>query len=344
MSCLGTEIIEELVLLGVTHFCISPGSRSTPLTQAIALHPDAQSYIFIDERSASFFALGIGKATGTAAAVITTSGTAISNGFPALIEADQSSIRLLFVSADRPPELRSSGSNQTIDQVKLFSDHVRSFLEIAPQCPEIDPTTVEEKVSSTVFKCSHAENKGPVHINILFREPFALPSSIHAARTEPHIAWNTARQRLSHTQELQLKELLFKSQETLLLIGELSSPSDRIAALELAHKLNCTTICDVSSGLSLFPIPNKLPAANILFEHPTLSSVIHFDLVIHLGGNTVAKDLPSKLKYSNYVHIDPRPKTISSTSLSKTRWLAPLRAVSEATSLSASPSSKSNLT
>jgi len=105
-------IVEELVRNHVDYFCISPGSRSTPLTVAAARHPRAKTILCFDERGAAFHALGYGRATGRAAAVICTSGTAAANYYPAIIEAAVDQVPLLVLTADRPPELRQTGANQ----------------------------------------------------------------------------------------------------------------------------------------------------------------------------------------------------------------------------------------
>ena len=136
-TALATVLVDELLRCGMREAVLAPGSRSTPL--ALALYElEAEGrvrlHVRIDERSAGFLALGLAKASGTPVPVVTTSGTAAANLHPAAIEADQSGVPLLLLTADRPPELRSTGANQTIDQVKLFGDSVRLFAEVgAPE-------------------------------------------------------------------------------------------------------------------------------------------------------------------------------------------------------------------
>ena len=115
MSRLAQVAINQLVEWGIVDFCICPGSRSTPLTLAVARHPKANSHIFHDERSATFCALGFGKPE-KYAVLITTSGTAVANAMPAVVEANMAGIPPLLMTADRPPELRFTNANQTIDQ------------------------------------------------------------------------------------------------------------------------------------------------------------------------------------------------------------------------------------
>ena len=130
-------IVETLVRSGVDLAVVSPGSRSTPLTMALAAHPRIEAVPVLDERSAAFFALGAAKRTGRPSVLVCTSGTAAANYLPAVIEAYESATPLLVITADRPPEMRDCASGQTIDQLKLFGSFARFFHEFA--VPE--PTT-----------------------------------------------------------------------------------------------------------------------------------------------------------------------------------------------------------
>ena len=125
----GRIVVDELARCGLRWAVIAPGSRSTPLALATADHPDVADLSVIDERSAAFVALGLAKATGRPAAVITTSGTAATNLLPAVTEADRSAIPLLLLTADRPARLRDAGDSQATDQVKLFGARARWFYE-----------------------------------------------------------------------------------------------------------------------------------------------------------------------------------------------------------------------
>ena len=167
----GEWLVEELVRNDCTTFCISPGSRSTPLTLAIARHPQAQSHLGIDERGAAYFALGHARATGHPAVFICTSGTAVANALPAVIEASVEHLPLLVLSADRPPELQDTGANQTIDQTRLFGSHVRWFFDPGCPGPEFPPEALLSMVDQAVHRARHPV-PGPVHLNLPFREPF----------------------------------------------------------------------------------------------------------------------------------------------------------------------------
>ena len=115
-------IVETLHRCGMSMAVICPGSRSTPLTVAFANHPEIDTIPILDERSAAFFALGRAKKTGLPTALVCTSGTAGANFYPAVIEAKQSCIPLIILTADRPPELRHCHAGQTIDQIKLYGN------------------------------------------------------------------------------------------------------------------------------------------------------------------------------------------------------------------------------
>src|SRR5687768_8931889 len=125
-------VIDQLTSLGCELFAIAPGSRSTPLVVAAAEHARTRTVVCHDERSLGFFALGYAKGAHQPAAVIVTSGTAVANLFPAVVEASMDEVPLIVLSADRPAELRGSGANQTIDQVKIFGDYARYFVDLPP--------------------------------------------------------------------------------------------------------------------------------------------------------------------------------------------------------------------
>ena len=170
-TALATVLVDELVRGGVREAVLAPGSRSAPL--ALALHAaDAAGrlrlHVRIDERSAGFLALGLAKASGTPVPVVTTSGTAVLNLHPAVAEARQSGVALLLLTADRPPELRGTGANQTVDQVKAFGDDVVEFFEVgAPTARAGDAAYWRSLACRALASAQH----GPVHLNLALREP-----------------------------------------------------------------------------------------------------------------------------------------------------------------------------
>lgn len=180
-TALATVVVDELLRGGVREAVLSPGSRNAPLS--LALH-DAdlagrlRLHVRIDERTAGFLALGLAKASGLPVPVVTTSGTAAVNLHPAVVEADYSGVRLVVLTADRPAEMRGTGANQTIDQVRLYGSSVRFFADLSV---DTEPTVVAWR--STVNRALGEGLGGPVHLNVALREPL-LPDC-DAAWAEP---------------------------------------------------------------------------------------------------------------------------------------------------------------
>jgi 2-succinyl-5-enolpyruvyl-6-hydroxy-3-cyclohexene-1-carboxylate synthase len=201
-------LVDEWVRGGVTHACVAPGSRSTPLALALAADERLQVSVFHDERAASFAAVGIGRVTHRPAIVLTTSGTAAAELHAAVIEAHQAGVPMLVVTADRPPELRDVGAPQTIDQVKLFGGSVRLFVE--PGVADWHARHTWRPLAAHALLASlgaagaassggavaagpggtaaGAARPGPVHCNLAFREPLlgrALPLPAGRPRNAP---------------------------------------------------------------------------------------------------------------------------------------------------------------
>ena len=170
--------VARLAALGVTDAVISPGSRSTPLTLCLAAQPGLSAWVQIDERSAGFFALGLGRATGRPAVLVCTSGTAAANYLPAVVEASHAGIGMIVCTADRPPELRGWGSPQTIDQVGLYGTAVRGSIDL-PVPEEADVVAAAGWADTAVALASGAD-PGPVHLNWPLREPLEPTSTVPA--------------------------------------------------------------------------------------------------------------------------------------------------------------------
>lgn len=169
--------VDELARSGLRAVCIAPGSRSTPLAIAFAEQPEIKVYSLIDERSCAFFALGLALASEQPVAVLCSSGTATANFYPAIIEAHYAGVPLLVLTADRSHELRDSGANQTVDQVKMYGDHVLWSVDLA--LPEAQPPAVVIRSLRTLANRAYAKVngmmgamvKGAVHLNFPFRKP-----------------------------------------------------------------------------------------------------------------------------------------------------------------------------
>jgi 2-succinyl-5-enolpyruvyl-6-hydroxy-3-cyclohexene-1-carboxylate synthase len=239
-------LVDQLVKQGVRYFCLSPGSRNTPLLLAVAERSDVQTMVHFDERGMAFHALGVAKATGSPVVLITTSGTAVGNLLPALMEASAAFVPLIIVTADRPPELRDNGANQTTIQPQLFAHLVRWQGDVpAPECALSDhymATTVAQAVYRSMYG-----HKGPVHLNVMLREPFfsnkppLLPTDFTTHYESPIVIPATS------TLE-RWAERLSGIEKGLIVMGSLPSNGPRESLYKLAERLNWPILADVISG------------------------------------------------------------------------------------------------
>ncbi|MBD0293262.1 MAG: 2-succinyl-5-enolpyruvyl-6-hydroxy-3-cyclohexene-1-carboxylic-acid synthase [Jiangellaceae bacterium] len=188
-TALSRVLVDELVRHGVAEAVVAPGSRSAPLAIALA---DAAArgrlrlHVRIDERSAAFTALGLAKGAGVPAVVVTTSGTAVANMHPAVLEAHHSGVPLVALTADRPAELRGAGANQTTDQVGVFGESVRMFTDVpAAEQRSGQVAYWRSTVSRAVIAACGAVSgdPGPVHLNVCLREPL-VPDDVRDAWAE----------------------------------------------------------------------------------------------------------------------------------------------------------------
>ena len=171
------KFVNYLAEAGVKHVCVSPGSRSTPLTLAFDNNKKIKKHIFVDERQSGFFALGLAKQTNLPVAVVTTSGTAAVELYPAIVEAYQNRVPLIICTADRPIRLRNKGANQTINQDNLYKNHIRFFYDAG--LPQLTKTAFQTLLKKTgeAFRIALITDRGPVHINLQFDKPL-----------EPHLS------------------------------------------------------------------------------------------------------------------------------------------------------------
>lgn len=311
-------IIEELIRNGVDYFCLAPGSRSSPLAVAVATNPCAKSFVHFDERALAFHALGYASATRKACAVITTSGTAAANLFPAVIEASKKKLPLVILTADRPPELRYTGANQTIDQVKMFGDYVRWQFDMPCPTTDIPANFVLTTVDQAVFR-ANGELKGPVHINCMYREPLfensrdrsrSVPADLkywQNARA-PYTSYVTARKNFGAGTVDAIVQKIRGIKQGIIVVGKLASPGEQKSVLALAEKLNWPVFPDVTSGLRL---GNSHKNVIHYFDQILLSPVRSGSVlmakvggILHLGGRITSKrwyDYIEQTRPSEYI-------------------------------------------
>jgi 2-succinyl-5-enolpyruvyl-6-hydroxy-3-cyclohexene-1-carboxylate synthase len=258
----GALLIEELIRNGSHYFCLSPGSRSTPLTLAIARHHQAKTIVCHDERGAAFHALGYARATGKPAVLVCTSGSAAAHYYPAVVEAAMDRLPMLILSADRPPELQNTGANQTIHQSALFGTYAKWHLDLPCPDPAIAPTTLLSAIDQALYQ-ARATPSGPVHVNCPFREPLTPSEEItdDADYLKTLVAWQASQEPftryLPSTQQpaysfiQQVKTLLQTTRNGLIAIGQLHNEAERRSVKRLLAALPWPAFTDVTSGLRL---------------------------------------------------------------------------------------------
>ncbi|MEO8293645.1 MAG: 2-succinyl-5-enolpyruvyl-6-hydroxy-3-cyclohexene-1-carboxylic-acid synthase [Actinomycetota bacterium] len=249
-----SALVAELVRGGVRHACVSPGSRSTPLTLALARHPGLTVHVHLDERSGGFFALGLARARREPVAIACTSGTAAAELFPAVVEASQSRVPLVLLTADRPPRLRGTGANQTIDQVELYGRYVRWFVEMPVPTDEADIAAWSTVGAHAVAAARRGDlpgdaqvhPPGPVHIDCPFEEPL-VPSG---TGMHPKASTAEASPRMSAFSSMHAPEIERRLREAvrgLIVVGSFDRPQESI--LDLAGALGVPVLAEPTSGL-----------------------------------------------------------------------------------------------
>ena len=338
-------LVEELVRNGIDYFCISPGSRSTPLVAAVASHPKARTLVHFDERGSAFHALGYARATGRPAVVICTSGTAVANFLPAVVEASMDNVPMVLLTADRPPELRDTGANQTIDQVGIFSSYTRWMFNLPCPDPQIDPrlplTTVDQAVSRTSGSPS-----GPVHLNCMFREPLAPtptgelfdtylePLAIWSAGPEPFTTYRPAEQLISTDEINSLRARLRRARRGLLIIGALKRETEREAVTQFSNAIGWPAIPDILSGLKTGShLSCAVDESDFLLASEKFRDVHQPDFVLHIGGRATSTRLFTHLEQCRpieYIHISDCPSRLDPFHLVTGRYVGDIAKICDA--------------
>ena len=296
-------LVEELVRNGVDTFFVAPGSRSTPLTVAAARHPETETVLHVDERGNAFAALGYARVTQTPAAWITTSGTAVANGLPAVVEASVDGVPLLLLSADRPPELRDTGANQTIDQVKLFGDYVRWQVDVPPPTDEIDPAYVLTTANQAVHRTKRSP-AGPVHVNCMFRKPLepvetedsvTVPAPVEewAGGADPYTQYPTPISTPPGPEVETLAEKLGGTEKGLVVAGRLDSAAAADATRRLASYLGWPLVPDITSRLRLGGAQGagRVSYGDLILTSEAFREAHAPDAVLQVGGRFASKRL-----------------------------------------------------
>jgi 2-succinyl-5-enolpyruvyl-6-hydroxy-3-cyclohexene-1-carboxylate synthase len=269
-------VVDDLVRFGMEHATVSPGSRSTPIALALRRHPNVEVHVHLDERAAAFFALGIAKSTGRPVAVACTSGTAAAELLPAVVEASMARATLVLLTADRPPELRGVGANQTIDQVELFAGYVRASID-APVPGEVPQEETWHELVLELTRASMGLPPGPVHLNLPFREPLVgAPMSLPAALPSGTEFTLSAVPEPEEFDALE-RELTSTARGLILAGSRRESPS---TLPELARRAGWPLLAEPTSNLR---VPGALSAAQFLLADPRFANEHVPDAVVQFG-------------------------------------------------------------
>lgn len=318
-------LVAELVRCGISEFCISPGSRSTPLALAVAECEDSQHVIHFDERGSAYRALGLGKATGKPAVLICTSGTAVANFYPAIIEASMSATPMIILSADRPAELRSCGTSQTIDQVNMFGDYLRWSVDLLPPDEQVGPefllTTVDQAVFRSIFSPS-----GPVQVNCQFREPLAPLGELRdytgylkdlsrwLKNSDPYTVCQSETVSVSSTSVERIMAIAKSAKRGVIIAGALPAYVDSAAIADLAEKWQWPVIADICSGVRFTGKrkANVICHADLFLRSNELHARMQPDVVLQFGSPPISKVVNQfcATASSQYVVVADRPDRI----------------------------------
>ena len=288
----GAAIVDALAKSNCVQFVISPGSRSTPIALAAARDSRLNCKIIHDERTAAFYALGIARAQQKPAVLVCTSGTAVANYFPAVVEASVDNIPLIILTADRPPELRESGANQTIDQTRIFGHYPRWFFDVPTPTTDIDLRFVYSTIGYAVLSALKSPC-GPVHLNCMFREPFIShqPVEIDLKKWQPP-TYFCEQPGISNSVVADFRKVFQCAKQPLIIAGRVLSSKQQSSLLNFAEKFGIPVFADITSGLRL---NGQTDVVVHYFDQMLLSekfkAMFQPDLVLYFGATAVSKRL-----------------------------------------------------
>ena len=300
--------IEHLIHAGITNVVISPGSRNTALTLAIATHKKLHAISIIDERGAGFFALGLSKSIKKPVVLVCTSGTAVAEYYPAIIEAYQQRIPLIVCTADRPPHLIDTGANQTIRQSNIYKNHIRYFADCGLPAIVQKPVEKYKNKISAGLETALQTDRGPVHFNFPFEKPFEPDnftdeisreqfrslSAIHkpAMKIKPG-----SEPKISQSLSMRVQRELSSCKNPLILVGPGNFNEEFYTLCNAFAKTNNAVIFgDVASGIRFTTkkLSNVVVNYDTLLRYETIQPEIFPDVVI-IFGRTMTSILVEKL-------------------------------------------------
>ncbi len=322
-----SAFFDELHSLGVRDVVISPGSRSTPLAM-VAYAGDMNIYVDIDERGAAFFALGLVKASGRPVCAICTSGTAVANYYPAVLEAEGSRVPLILLTGDRPPQLQKLGAPQTTDQLKIFGDHVRFFQQMPLPTAQPKGIAFIRQMALTAFASAVGSQAsqddddsiwygcisdgGPVHLNFPFNEPLKPNLDVQglftvgrrACRQEESGNYSPLQLSVAYPSPESVDHIknMVANKKTLILCGE-GTCSNSVEAgliLRLANVYSIPLIADPLSNLRSYTDSHIIDNYDNIFRS---TSHLSPELIIRFGRYPVSKSCYLALEDANPIQV-----------------------------------------
>lgn len=279
-------LVDEWARNGVTDAVLAPGSRSTPITVALARDARIRVHGQVDERAAGFMALGLGLASGRAAVVVTTSGTAAAELHPAVVEADLAGVPLLACTTDRPPELHGVGAPQTVDQATLFGMSVRAMVE--PGAPRAGAAWSWRSLAARAVLDTSGPRPGPVHLNLAFAEPLlAAPGPLPPGR-DGGAPWHQVVPLSTPTSVLED----LRGRRGVIVAGRGSEP---VAVRPLAEAYGWPVLADPLGGCRAAG-PTTIAAFDLLARTPGWAESHRPEAVVRIGAPPASKALADWLR------------------------------------------------
>jgi 2-succinyl-5-enolpyruvyl-6-hydroxy-3-cyclohexene-1-carboxylate synthase len=307
--------VEELYRCGVRHAVTSPGSRNAPIALTLAAQEGVEAVSVLDERSAGFAALGMAKASGRPVAITCTSGTAAANLHPAVVEAHESRVPLIVLTADRPPELREVGAGQAIDQIKLYGTAAKWFVEVGTHEPGRETAIHHRALACRAYWTAAGGRPGPVHLNFPLREPLApmaeeraLDSADWAGRADGR-PWTELREHASapHSDDVhEVASRMAAESRGVIVCGPIDEEIADSAA-RLAAETGWPLLAEPTSGVRCGDHDRSHVSAHydVLLRVPEFAEAHRPALVLRVGDMPTSKPLRALVTESSQIVVDP---------------------------------------
>lgn len=308
------KIVDYFYDCGVRDVCISPGSRNTPMTLAFAANSKIKKHVIIDERSSAFFALGLSKKQKSITAVLTTSGTAVAELYPAIIEAYFEKLPLIILTADRPDYLRNSGANQTINQDNIFQNHIRAFVDLG--LPNVTLKSFENlrtKIDN-VLSVFSSQNKGPVHFNIQFEKPFEPSKSTDSIeesfleKIDSFFNCQKLNKNLNpYNSEKTFLKILSGAKKILIISGHQCEETERRYLPLIASNLNAPIFSGILSPLRTSKSKYVIKNASSFLRQEKIKREIEPDLILQFGFTSISNSMLDFIAQTNAIKASINP-------------------------------------